>query len=134
MKTMIMSVANNKPVDNDVCATIEDGAVVLTDLNANVAAKNTVKELIKVRNELVLGTRQVFDVSKFTVGGQHLTEYSADYLDTWNDKQESTYEKDGNVIMTDAETGITYFAESYYRSAPYFDLTIDGIVLLDTKF
>lgn len=145
MKTMIMNVANNKPVENDICATIEDGAVVLTNLNANVAAKNTVEELIKVRNELVAGTRQVFDVSKFTVDATknagatvdaqgHLTEYLADYLDNWDGQQNSTYVKDGNVIMTDAETGITYFAESYYRSAPYFDLTIDGIVLLDTKF
>ena len=27
-----------------------------------------------------------------------------------------------------------YFAESTFRSAPYFDLQIDGIKLLDTNF
>ena len=29
--------------------------------------------------------------------------------------------------------GKTYFTESTLRSAPYFDLTIDGITLLNTK-
>ena len=32
------------------------------------------------------------------------------------------------VIKT--ENGITYFAESEYRSAPYFDIIIDGITIM----
>ena len=38
------------------------------------------------------------------------------------------YAKDTEVISDG------YFHESEYRSAPYFDMTIDGIKLLDTKF
>ena len=63
----------------------------------------------------------MFDVTTFTVGGKTLTSYLAD-VDT-----DTNYAKDTQVIITDEETGITYFAESLYRSAPYFDIIIDGI-------
>ncbi|MDO4207390.1 MAG: BMP family ABC transporter substrate-binding protein, partial [Lachnospiraceae bacterium] len=38
------------------------------------------------------------------------------------------YEPDTEVIIDGA------FAESKFRSAPYFDIQIDGITLLDTAF
>jgi basic membrane protein A len=38
------------------------------------------------------------------------------------------FEKDTEVIKDG------YFHESEYRSAPYFDLTIDGITLLNSAF
>ena len=41
---------------------------------------------------------------------------------------DEAYEGDTEVISEG------YFHESEYRSAPYFDLQIDGINLLDTKF
>ena len=68
--------------------------------------------------------RQVFDCSKFTVNGSHLTSYNAD--------TDGDYQPDTNVIKT--LNGITYFAESVYCSAPYFDITIDGIEMLNTGF
>jgi hypothetical protein len=37
------------------------------------------------------------------------------------------FEKETEVIKT--ENGVTYFAESFYRSAPYFDIDIDGITI-----
>ena len=40
--------------------------------------------------------------------------------------------KEKEAIVT--EGGITYFAESEFRSAPYFDVQIDGINLLNSKF
>jgi basic membrane protein A len=41
---------------------------------------------------------------------------------------DANYEKDTEVI-TDG-----YFHESEFRSAPYFDIQIDGITLLNTNF
>ena len=57
-----------------------------------------------------------------TVDGQTLTSSEAD-VDTDPD-----YTPDTEAIVDG------YFAESTFRSAPYFDLQIDGINLLDTNF
>ena len=78
-------------------------------------------ELIKA--ELEDGTRKVFDCAKFTVNGQHLTEYLAD-VDDYGDFAPET-----NAIKT--ENGITFFDESALRSAPYFNVDIDGITKLN---
>ena len=42
--------------------------------------------------------------------------------------EDANYEKDTEVIADG------YFHESEYRSAPYFDIQIDGITLLNTNF
>jgi basic membrane protein A len=96
--------------------------VVLTDVNTAVAAPGTVEALAKITEELKNGTRNVFDTANFTVGGAPLTSYKAD-VDT-----DAAFEKDTEVI----ENGV--FFESKFRSAPYFDLQIDGIKLLNTNF
>ena len=72
--------------------------------------------------ELEAGTRHVFDCSTFTVGGETLTSSMAD-VDT-----DPAYEADTEAIVDG------YFAESAFRSAPYFQLAIDGITQLDTAF
>ena len=70
------------------------------------------------------GTLHVFDTAAFTVDGAPLTSYMAD-VDT-----DPAYEGDHEVIVDG------YFDESgkAFRSAPYFNLKIDGITLLDEKF
>ena len=68
------------------------------------------------------GTLNVFDTKNFTVGGKALDSYKAD-VDT-----DAAFEADTEVIADG------YFHESEYRSAPYFDLRIDGITLLNEKF
>ena len=84
------------------------------------AAAGTQTKLDEVTAALKAGTVKVFDCSKFTVGGVHLTEYLAD-VDDMGD-----YEAETNVVKT--ENGITYIDESAFRSAPYFNiLGIDGI-------
>ena len=45
---------------------------------------------------------------------------------------DAAYTADTQVVKT--ENGVTYFAESEFRSAPYFDIQIDGITLLNSKF
>ena len=67
------------------------------------------------------GTLKVFDVTKdnyITVGGKKLEKYAAD-VDDMGD-----YKKDTHVVWDGA------FLESYFRSAPYFDVDIDGITSL----
>ena len=111
-----------KAIDTDWTGTIATGSVVLTDINTAVAAPGTAEEIAKVMEELKNGTRHVYDTANFTVGGQTLTSYMAD-VDT-----DAAYAKDTEVI----ENGVFY--ESKHRSAPYFDLQIDGISLLNTNF
>ena len=109
-------------IDTDWTGTIATGSVVLTDVNTAVAAPGTVEAIARITEELKNGTRHVFDTKNFTVGEQTLTSYKAD-VDT-----DAAYEKDTEVISG----GVFY--ESKFRSAPYFDLQIDGITLLNTNF
>ena len=145
MKMMIGKVAAGEEVPADYCATIENGAVVVSDVNAKLFTAAQVKKIVEMRFALVNKTVRVFDCSKFTVNTEvnnnatvdangHLTAYLADYIDVKNNDGKSTYEPDGNVVLIDENTGITYFSESTMRSAPYFDLTIDGIELLDRVY
>lgn len=114
------------------------GAVALSQPGAH-AATGTKEKLAEVAAKLANGTLQVFDTSKFTVtktetknvnatvdADGHLTGYMAD-VDT-----DANYTPDHQAIVTDK--GITYFAESAERSAPYFDVQIDGINLLNSQF
>ena len=68
------------------------------------------------------GSIHVFDTSTFTVEGKKLDSYKADV------EADEAYEADTEVISDG------YFHESEYRSAPYFNLAIDGITRLDEKF
>lgn len=98
---------------------LSTSSVLLLEYGAGVSAE--VKTAVEaVLAELEAGTRKVFDVSTFTVGGETLSTYMADV------NTDANFTKDTQVIMTDGN-GITYFAESYFRSAPYFDVRIDGI-------
>ena len=105
-------------VNHNYTGTLATGSVVYDAVDPT--AKAACEE---VKAQLEAGTRKVFDCSKFTVGGQHLTEYLAD-VDDFGDFQPET-----NVIKT--ENGITFFDESSLRSAPYFDVAIDGITKLN---
>ena len=118
----ITAAMNGEPIDTDWTGTLATGSVVLTDFNTAVAAEGTEEAVAAVKAELENGTRHVFDCSTFTVDGQTLTSSEAD-VDTDPD-----YTPDTEAIVDG------YFAESTFRSAPYFQLQIDGINLLDTNF
>lgn len=122
--TMIIkeTMAGNK-VDNDICYTIKDGAVELTELNSKVAAEGTQTKIDEAMAKLKDGSLKVFDTSTFTYKGEKLTSYKAD-VDT-DDK----FTPDTEVVKDG------YFAESSFRAAPYFDLKyIDGITeMKDSK-
>ena len=118
----IESVANGQEFDQDYCYGYDHGDVVLTELNEAIAAPGTAEKLAEVEAGLADGSIKVFDTSTFTVDGQAVTSYMAD-VDTDPD-----YTPDTEVVQDG------YLAESTARSAPYFQLMIDGIDLLDTNF
>lgn len=113
---------NGKTIDTDWCKGIADGSVVLTDINEAVAAAGTKEALEKAEAELKEGKLHVFDTSTFTVGGETLTSSMAD-VDT-----DENYTPDTEAIADG------YYHESEFRSAPYFNLQIDGITLLNQEF
>ncbi len=100
-------IVEDKAIDTDWCGGIEEGSVVLTGINQDVAAEGTVDAIKAAIEKLKKGEVKVFDASTFTVEGKAPTH---DLI------------KDG------------YFHESEAISAPSFDLNIDGITLINTKF
>ncbi len=118
----IKAVMNGETIDTDWTGTLKTGSVVLTDVNEKAAAAGTAEAIAEAKAKLEDGSLNVFDTSTFTVEGKALDSYMAD-VDTDKD-----YTKDTEVV----ENGVFY--ESKFRSAPYFDVMIDGINLLDTNF
>ena len=119
---MINCVVNGEAIAADWTGTLSTGSVVLTDVNEAAAAEGTAEAIETAKAALEDGSLHVFDVSTFTVGGETLTSYMAD-VDTDPD-----YTPDTEAIVDG------YFSESTFRSAPYFDIQIDGINLLDSAF
>ena len=119
---MIKQVQDGNKIDTDWTGTLSTGSVVLTDINESVAAAGTKEAIENAEAALKAGTLHVFATDTFTVNGETLTSYMADV------NTDANYEKDTEVI----ENG--YFSESTKRSAPYFDIQIDGITLLDSNF
>ena len=114
-KLAINAVAKGESFANDWTGTIATGSVELLELNDAVAAEGTQAKLDEVKAQFEAGTLHVFDTSTFTVGGKTLDTYLADVNDDGTFTGETEAVSDG------------YFHESEYRSAPYFDILIDGI-------
>ena len=121
---MITKVMNGEPLEggSDWTGTLATGSVVLTEVNEQAAAAGTADKIAEVKALLESGELHVFDAATFTVNGENLSSYVAD-VDT-----DADYTADTEVIADG------YFHESEFRSAPYFDIQIDGITLLDTNF
>ena len=98
---------NNEAIATNWCGGIEEGSVVLSGINLDVAAEGTVEAINDAIAKLKDGSLKVFAADTFTVGGA---------------AAESTLVFDG------------YFHESEAISAPSFDLRIDGITLLNEKY
>ena len=120
---MIDAAQGGEALKTDWTGTISTGSVVLTELGS-AAAPGTQEKLDAVKAKLLDGSLKVFDLSKFTVNGETIADdYKAD-VDT-----DEAFTPDTVVIKTTA-SGVKYFAESEYRSAPYFSLDIDGITII----
>ena len=130
-ETMIDAALGNGTIVKDYCGNLSTGSVQITALGA-AAAPGTQVVLDLYKAALMNGTLKVFDTSNFTVFnakakdqyGQitmdengKLIAYQADIIDLGDFAGET------NAI----EGGI--FTESSKRSAPYFDIIIDGITI-----
>ena len=119
---IVNCVANGEAIEADWCAGFEEGSVALSEINEKAAAEGTAEALEEVKAKLISGEVHVFDTSTFTVDGKNMDSYMAD-VDT-----DADYTPDTEVISDG------YFHESEMRSAPYFDLRIDGITTLNEMF
>jgi len=109
------SIEDGEKFSTDWTGTIETGSVVLSDFNEAVAANGTADAVAEVRRKLMSGKIYAFDTSTFTVNGKKVTSYLADV------DSDPEFKPDTEAIIDDI------FQESELRSAPYFDMLVDGI-------
>ena len=126
-KTDAMSLVTGKPVYTDDLAPRDCLIVkILRSPHANAWVEDiktgTAEKVAEVEKALKDGTLQVFDTSKFTVKGETVTHAFA--LDTDGD-----FTPDAEEAVFDGA-----FHESYFQSAPYFTLQIDGIEWLNSAY
>ena len=119
---IIRAVANGESFPQDWSGGFKEGAVVMTPLNEAIAAPGTAEKIAEVEAAITNGTIKVFDTTTFTIGGAPLT--TAFALDTDGD-----FAPDSKEAVFDG-----CFNESYFQSAPYFALQIDGIEWLNSAF
>ncbi|MDD7231574.1 MAG: BMP family ABC transporter substrate-binding protein [Clostridiales bacterium] len=106
-------------VAKDWTGTLATGSVELTAFG-KAAAAGTAEKVAEIKAKLEKGELHVFDTNNFTVNGKQLSaDHKAD-VDT-----DAAFTPDTIVV----ENGV--FFESKYRSAPYFDVKIDGITIID---
>lgn len=103
----------------------ETGAVAITELGESCAegTQEAVDEAIAAIKD---GSLQVFDAGKWTVDGKNLTTYTFDSTIIDFSTGNVVYEGQKYEAIVDGA-----FVESNFRSAPYFDVRIDGITELN---
>ncbi len=111
---IIDCVKNGKEIPADWTGTLETGSVELSDLGTACAA-GTKEAIEAAKDKIIKGELEVFATSTWTKGGETLTSYKADV------DSDAAFQGDTEVIKDGA------FLESEYRSAPYFDIDIDGV-------
>ena len=136
---IIKAVANGEEIPNDWCGTIATDSVQLTELNEAVAAEGTAEAIEEAKAKLASGELKVYDTSTFTVTrfDDTYNQYKADSIKTDDEGHVTSYLADvqdmGDYIGETEVIADGYFVESGidagFRSAPYFDLDIDGITI-----
>ena len=122
---IITQVIDGKKIDTDYTGTLASGSVEVLALG-NIAAEGTKALIDSTKAKLISGELKVFDTSTFTIGGKTITSFKADV------DSDAQYNHETEVLKTAG--GVSYIAESEFRSAPYFDGEIDGITLLDRNY
>ena len=116
-KHIIEATMNDTEITQDFCGGIKEDVVQVFALNDKVAPEGAAEKLEEVKAKIVSGEIKVFDTATFTVDGKTVTEYKADV------DSDAAFTPDTDVVSDG------YFHESEMRSAPYFDLNIDGITI-----
>lgn len=114
-------------VAKDWTGTIATGSVELTAFGT-AATAGTAEKVAEIKAKLMNGTLNVFDTATFTVNGTKLETYMANVNFEDDGTGNDNLKADTQVI----ENGV--FFESKHRSAPYFDVRIDGITLLNEEY
>ena len=110
-------------VENDWAGGLKNGSVEVDACSKNCPA-GAQEKVDAVKKQLEDGTLRVFDLSKFTVGGEAPNaENMKPGAATWANAPA------GDKLLKDG-----YYHESEFRSAPSFDVIIDGIHNINTAF
>ena len=112
-------------IKTDWCEGYNEGAVAITELGKS-CAEGTEEKVEEVIAAIKDGSLHVFDTSTFTVDGKTKDSYKFDFSTMNSTFTEVLYEGPTEETIFDG-----YFHESEFRSAPYFDLRIDGITELN---
>ena len=115
---------DGKTMQHDYTADYTTDGVMISALG-NSCAPGTAEKVAEVIAAIKAGTLHVFDVSTFTVNGEQLSSYTFNSSTMNADYTAVLYQGQDYETITDG-----YFHESVFRSAPYFDLRIDGITEL----
>ena len=116
-KLMIECVATGKAIPTDWCGSIASDSVQLTALNTAAAAEGTQEAIDEAKAKIIAGELDIYSTDTFTVDGKKLDKYAADVVDAGDFAGETNAVVDG------------VFCESVGRSAPYFNVIIDGITV-----
>ncbi len=119
-ETLFRAVLEGKEVPQDWSEGYNNDAVCCTELGS-ACAEGTKEAAEAAIAAIKDGSLKVFDCSKFTVDGKNITTYTA------------AYGMNGAECIK-TENGVTYFEESVLRSAPYFDIRIDGITEIASDY
>lgn len=121
---------NTKEMESDWVGTIASNSVILTPLGKRASVAGTQDVIDTYRNALLNGTKKVFDTSLFTVSSYEGGAYAELTNVMMDENKKLVSAKQNGVEVVKTANGITYFDESVNRSAPYFDINIDGIRLI----
>ncbi len=116
-----------KTVSKDWSEGYKTNAVGITALGSS-CAEGTQAAVDAAVSKIKGGSFHVFDTTKFTVDNQKLTSHKHDFsFMDYSTNPATTVYKGETVETVKTEGNDTYVEESVIRSAPYFDIKIDGI-------
>ena len=146
--TLFKAYEDGKEIPQNWAEGYDADAVAITKLGDS-CAEGTADKVAEVEAALKDGSLHVFDTSKFTVTGKNVKKNEDNGLDLEIDDNgavtsnkidlsiidfatgDVTYKGDTVEAIVKDDNGATYFDESSFRSAPYFQIRIDGITELN---
>ncbi len=123
---MVNAVIGGYKIQDEYCGGFAEGSVQLTELNRDAFLTETYYNYAAttIADTIAEGSmNEIFSSYSMTKDGQPITSYMADV------HSDAAFTGDTQVIKTIGEGEHAYyvFQESKFRSAPYFDIIIDGI-------
>ncbi len=144
-ETLFKAAVNGDAIPNDWSEGYNKSAVCITDLGKSCAA-GTAEKVNTVIDQIKNGSLKVFDVSKFTVSSDQVfctvEKDASNHLTSCKEDMSFYSYTTGSPVLVHqgevkevlkTENGVTYFDESSFRAAPYFNVRIDGITEVAEK-